>query len=124
VTDDQERLVAEALRAHAARTPLPEPEQVDATADPVSSGGHGPPAGGAPPRPDRPPDPLTVQTPGYPVIHPAALPTIPPSAPLTASPDRTGRLEPAGGVSVGWVVLLALLLGLASGAVVGLLTLL
>ncbi len=37
---------------------------------------------------------------------------------------QTTRLEPDRGVAAGWVILLALLLGLAAGAVVGLLTLL
>jgi hypothetical protein len=139
VSDDQERLVAEALRAHAARTPLPEPQQVDSTADqtgsqtgtpagtrsatPTSSvtgvpngpapGGYGPPTGGvAPPRPDRIAEPPTAYAPGYPPIHPAPFPAL------------DVRAGPAGGVAVGWVLLLAVLLGLASGAVVGMLTLL
>jgi hypothetical protein len=98
VNDDPERLVAEALRAHAARTPLPEPQQVDMTGPALGfgllSGSEAAP----------PADPPTVR-----------------SAPV---PDRTSRLDPPGPVAVGWVVLLAVLLGLASGAVVGLLTLL
>ncbi len=101
MTDDPERLVAEALRAHAARTPLPEPEHVDPTG-PVL-GGYGLLAGEdvAPPAADPP----TVRT-----MRP---------------PERTSRLdEPDRAVAVGWVILLAVLLGLAAGAVVGLLTLL
>lgn len=115
--------MAEALRAHAARTPLPEPEQVDATADPTGAppGGYGPLAGGATPSVGAsvPADPPTARTPSYPLIHPAALPI---AALPIAPPDQTDRLEPASRVAVGWVVLLAVLLGLASGAVVGLLT--
>ncbi|MGH3759556.1 hypothetical protein [Actinophytocola sp.] len=100
MTDDPERLVAEALRAHAARTPLPEPQHVDSTGPAL--GGYGLLSGGGVPLPEA--DPPTVRTP---------VPAV-----------GTTRLEPQGGVAVGWIILLALLLGLAAGAVVGLLTLL
>ena len=98
VTDDPERLVAEALRAHAARTPLPEPS--DQTSPVLGSYGLLSGSGVSLP----PADPPTVR--GMPVA------------------DATTRLEVHRGVAVGWVILLALLLGLAAGAVVGLLTLL
>jgi hypothetical protein len=97
VTDDPERLVAEALRAHAARTPLP--ERTDHTS-PVL--GFGLLSGNGVSLPDT--DEPTVR------------------APMVAA--GTARLEPARGVAAGWVILLALLLGLAAGAVVGLVTLL
>ena len=105
MTDDPERLVAEALRAHAARTPLPKPEQADRTGSSPSFVGYGLLSGSemaalSEPEEEHP----TVQVP----------------RPL----DGTSRLEAEPRVAVGWVVLLALLLGLAAGAVVGLLTLL
>jgi hypothetical protein len=100
VTDDPERMVAEALRAHAARTPLPEREQTGSTG--AVLGGYGLLSGSG-------------------VTMPAAEePTILVSLPA----DHTARLEPDGQVAVGWVIMLAVLLGLATGAVVGLLTLL
>jgi len=92
--------VAEALRAHAARTPLPEREHTESTG--AILGGYGLLSGSS-------------------VAMPAAdPPTI--RVPLPA--DHTTRIEPAGQVAVGWVIMLAVLLGLATGAVVGLLTLL
>jgi hypothetical protein len=99
VTDDPERLVAEALRAHAARTPLPSREQTGGTGQVL--GGYGLLSGSRLPPP--------------PVEHPTVR--------VPRLPDRTSRLEPESRVAVGWVVLLALLLGLAAGTVVGLLTL-
>jgi len=99
VTDDPERMVAEALRAHAARTPLPEREQTGSTG--AVLGGYGLLSGSE-------------------VSIPADPPTI--RVPLPA--DHTTRLGPEPQVAAGWVVLLAVLLGLATGAVVGLLTLL
>jgi hypothetical protein len=100
VTDDPERLVAEALRAHAARTPLPEREQTGSTGPVVGA--------------------------GYNLLSGsdmAPLAEDPPTIRVPRPPDRTSRLEPESRVAVGWVVLLALLLGLAAGTVVGLLTL-
>ena len=104
MTDDPERLVAEALRAHAARTPLPEREQSDATGS--LFGSYGLLSGGDASLPA--------------VDEPTDEPTI--IAPVPA--DHTARIEPESRVAAGWVLLLALLLGLAAGAVVGLLTLL
>jgi hypothetical protein len=104
VTDDPERLVAEALRAHAARTPLPEREQSDATGS--LFGSYGLLSGGD-------------------ASLPASLPAV--DEPTIVAPvpaDHTTRFEPESRVAVGWVILLAVLLGLAAGAVVGLLTLL
>ncbi|MCT2586022.1 hypothetical protein [Actinophytocola gossypii] len=109
MTDDPERLVADALRAHAARTPLPAPgternPEPDPEPDPGTSpvlGSYGLLSGSGVTLP-RQPDPT--------LRHPVAE-------------VATRRVEP-GGVGVGWVLLLALLLGLAAGAVVGLLTLL
>ncbi|HEV7647756.1 MAG TPA: hypothetical protein VGP26_06330 [Actinophytocola sp.] len=109
MTDDPERMVAEALRAHAARTPLPEPEQADATRHTdetgTAHGGYGLLSGSEMAR-------LAPATGDHPTVQ------------VPRPPDRTSRLEPEPRVAVGWVVLLALLLGLAAGAVVGLLTLL
>jgi hypothetical protein len=98
VTDDPERMVADALRAHAARTPLPAP------ADPTnpSFGGYRLLSGSG--------------------MAPLAEPTL--RVPVLVPPDHTTRIEAKRQVAVGWIILLAVLLGLASGAVVGLLTLL
>jgi len=102
VTDDPERLVADALRAHAARTPLPAPAaEPDEGPSPVL-GSYGLLSGSGVTLP-REPDP-TLR---HPVVD-----------------EDTRRVEAEGSIAVGWVVLLALLLGLAAGAVVGLLTLL
>jgi hypothetical protein len=117
VTDDPERLVAEALRAHAARTPLPEPETTaDTTADTTGHktggtkdtgavfGGYGLLSGTDVALPNPQPEPDTTDDP--------------------PAPEETSRIEPDGRIAVGWIILLALLLGLAAGAVVGLVTLL
>lgn len=103
MNDDPERLVSEALRAHAARTPLPEPQRVDFTNQNVNPnvGGYGLLAGG--------PAPQSVDPPTLRAFAPRAA---------------TSRIEPRRSVAAGWILLLAVLLGLASGAVVGLLTLL
>jgi hypothetical protein len=81
---DQERLLAEALRAQAARTPLSE----SATA-PVA---------------------------GFGLLSGSDLPLM---APLEA----TTRLEPVVRTKIWWVLVIAVLLGLAAGSLVGLLTL-
>jgi hypothetical protein len=105
VTDDPERLVSEALRAHAARTPLPEPQQQPQQqtdqASPVL-GSYGLLSGSG----------VSLPAADHPTIR----------APLPA--HATSRLEADRGVGAGWVLLLAVVLGLAAGAVVGLLTLL
>jgi hypothetical protein len=94
VADDQERLIAEALRAQASHTPMP-------------------PAGRA--------------SEGYGLLSGTDLPLGPPARPgATASMPSDEIPEPPAhrGVSVLAVLLLAVALGLAAGAVVGLLTLL
>jgi len=113
VSDDPERLVAEALREHAARTPLPAPEPATEQAsrqEPEQTGEAG-----------------TVLGAGYGLFSGSEMVPPPveyPTIQVPRPPERTSRLEPESRVAVGWVVLLALLLGLAAGAVVGLLTLL
>ena len=102
MTDDPERLVAEALRAHAARTPLP----------------------GTAPAPDEGTGPVLG---GYGLLSGSGV-TMPPRRPEPTVRDtttgvETSRIEPAPGIAFGWIFLLALLLGLAAGAVVGLVTL-
>ncbi|MBC6446764.1 hypothetical protein [Actinokineospora xionganensis] len=84
MTDDPERLLAEALRAQAARTPLSE-----SATSPVAQFG---------------------------LLSGSDLP-------LIAQPEPTTRLEPDTRPRVGWVLLIAVLLGLAAGSLVGLLTL-
>jgi hypothetical protein len=106
-TEDPERLVAEALRAQASRTPLPDPEATQVNAAPglgLAGSGYGLLSGefastlSAPPQPD-PPQP--------------------------GAAAATSRLEPERPrVSAAAILLLALVLGLAAGAVAGLLTLL
>lgn len=94
--EDPERLLAEALRAQATRAPLPAEETTDTT--PVL-GGYGLLSGS------------DVR------LAPREEPTV------RRLPDETARLEEPPQVHAGLIMLLALLLGLAAGAVVGLLTL-
>jgi hypothetical protein len=103
VTDDPERLVAEALRAHAARTPLPAPAAEPAEGASPVLGSYGLLSGSG-------------------VELPSAG-----EQPAGHEPDpaeQTAHIEPDVPVALGWVILLSLLLGLAAGAVVGLVTLL
>jgi hypothetical protein len=105
VADDPERLIAEALRAQAARTPLPEGEATQTNAAPG----------------------LGLAGSGYGLLSGTGL--VPP-APIPAETERVGggqatrRLEPDRGVPLPAILLLAAVLGLAAGAVAGLLTLL
>ncbi|HET9140952.1 hypothetical protein [Actinophytocola sp.] len=93
MADDQEQLIAEALRAQAAHTPLP-------------------PAGRA--------------SEGYGLLSGTDLPLGPPAQPATTvrMPSDEIPEPPATRVPVLAILLLAAALGLAAGAVVGLLTLL
>jgi len=97
VVDDAERLIAEALRAQAARTPLPSAEPTEINAAPG----------------------LGLAGSGYGLLSGSDLPP----APRRAEPTYRIAEEP-GQVSAVLILALALLLGLASGAVVGLMTLL
>lgn len=101
VTDDPERLVAEALRAHAARTPLPATEPAQDTGPLL--GGYGLLSGSGVDMPPRRPEPTVREA---------------------SAPEETNRIEPEPRVAAGWILVLAVLLGLAAGAVVGLVTLL
>ncbi|PXY34609.1 hypothetical protein DI005_31320 [Prauserella sp. PE36] len=107
MTDDPERLLAEALRAQARNAP---------------------PAGPSSPRREPPP---VVETPGgYGLLsgagegslerERAALDALAQPDPVPAQP-KARQPEP---LSLYWILLLTLLLGLASGCVIGLLTLL
>lgn len=102
---EQERLLAEALRAQAVRAPLPDPatrRPDDDIGDQVLKLFSGPDAllsGRAPDTVGLPPGPPPYAEPG-------------PEHPLPAQ------------LSAGWIVLLAILLGLAAGAVVGLVSIL
>lgn len=104
--EDPEQLIAQALRAHVARTPLPAPTD-DRTA--AGLGSYGLLSGSEMASPLPAPDPETVER-----------------APETATDASvlTSRLPPAPKVPAALILLLAVLLGLAAGAVVGLLTLL
>lgn len=105
--EDAERVIAEALRAQAARTPLPSAESTQVNAAPG----------------------LGLAGSGYGLLSGSdlalSLPTTP-AAPVEAATTaaETRRLERERRVSVGAIVLIAIVLGLASGAVIGLVTLL
>ena len=102
--EDPERVIAEALRAQAARTPLPSAESTQVNAAPgfgLAGSGYGLLSGSD----------LAL-----------SLPTSPIESPTAATETR--RIEPERRVSVGAILLLAIVLGLAGGAVVGLVTLL
>jgi hypothetical protein len=102
--EDQERVIAEALRAQAARTPLPSSEATQINAAPG----------------------LGLAGSGYGLLSGNDLGlTLPPSAPSSSTlASETNRLQPARRIPGGAILLLALVLGLAAGAVVGLVTLL
>lgn len=107
VNDDPERLVAEALRAQAARTPLP-----------ATDLGPVPPPGG----------PSHGSGDGRGQISGNELDRIDHSADLDATTSQLGEADAGEGVvsstNLGLIALFAVLLGLAAGAVVGLVTLL
>jgi hypothetical protein len=107
---DQERLIAEALRAQAARTPLPSSAAASSSEATQINAAPG----------------LGLAGSGYGLLsgNDPAL-TLPPSAPSSGTlASETTRVQPARRVP-GWaILLLALVLGLAAGAVVGLVTLL
>jgi hypothetical protein len=103
--EDPEQLIAQALRAHVARTPMPMPTD-DRTV--AGLGNYGLLSGSEVASPLPAPDPETVQR-----------------DPDTATDASvlTSRLPTPPKVPAALVLLLAVLLGLAAGAVVGLLTL-
>ena len=102
MSTDPERLLAEALRAQAAQTPVPSGEPTRFTAAPG----------------------LGLAGSGYGLLSGADLPPRPvPTARLDEAPE-TVRAEPARRTPLFAILVLALVLGLAAGAVVGLLTLL
>lgn len=145
---DPEQLLAQALRAQAVRAPhTPPPSAPSEAAGSAGSAGSGSQPAVRPPTPDQQqPDPTTVESPvpQYGLLsgigaasleaENAALgPAEPAMEP--ASPTATGRNEQAGQptthraaasnrLPVHWILLLAVLLGLATGAVIGLITLL
>ncbi len=108
--EDPEQLIAQALRAHVARTPMPAPTDDRTTAHQSGQqlGGFGLLSGSDVASPLPTPDPETVG-----------------SGPATATDASvlTSRLATEPRVPAALVLLLAVLLGLAAGAVVGLLTL-
>lgn len=115
MTDDPERLLSEALRAQARNAP---PQQPAPPSEPLpvveTPGGYGLLSGAGEGSLER---------------ERAALDALPPAAPApaqTAPPTRTQQApaESARPLAARWVLLLAAVLGLAAGAVVGLLTLL
>jgi hypothetical protein len=101
--DDAERLIAEALRAQAARTPLPSAETTQRNAAPG----------------------LGLAGSGYGLLSGSDLPLARPvETARVGGGTTTRRIEPPPRASAAAILLLALMLGLAAGAVVGLLTLL
>jgi hypothetical protein len=108
VTDDPERLLAEALRAQAVRTPLPQAAEVthNTSTPPGGYSGYGLLSGSD--------------------VGPAlTAPPVHQEFTVTAGTVRsTSRIEPRRRVPVPVILLLAVVLGLAAGAVAGLLTLL
>jgi hypothetical protein len=102
--DDPERVIAEALRAQAARTPLPTAEATTVHTGPE----------------------LGLAGSGYGLLSGndlgLTLPPQPRESSTLASP--TNKLAQARRVPVAAILLLAIALGLAAGAVVGLVTLL
>jgi len=102
--EDPERVIAEALRAQAARTPLPSAESTQVNAAPG----------------------LGLAGSGYGLLSGSDLPLSLPTARVESATEAssTRRLEAAERrVSVPAILLLAIVLGLAAGAVVGLVTL-
>jgi hypothetical protein len=97
VSEDPERLLAEALRLQAARTPI------DAPATSPRFGGYGLLSGSE--------HGLTLPVPAEPTVA-----TTPPA-------EQTRPIEPTRRLAAGRILLLAVLLGLATGAIVGLVTL-
>jgi hypothetical protein len=100
-TDDPERLIAEALRAQAAQTPMPSAESTQINAAPG----------------------LGLAGSGYGLLSGTDLPRRPASTARLAD-GQTGRIDVPRRAPVAAILLLAVVLGLAAGAVVGLLTLL
>lgn len=97
MSEDPERLLAEALRLQAARTPI------DASTTSPRFGGYGLLSGSE--------HGLTLPVPAEPTVG------IQPRA------EQIRPIDPVRRLAVGWILLLAVLLGLATGAVVGLVTL-
>lgn len=110
--DDQERRLAEALRAQAARAPLPAEQTTRIE------------------RPAEGPQDLSLTGGGYGLLSGSdvglPLPVrsgYPPAGAGEHVADVTERIDSGDRTAAGWILLLAVLLGLAAGAVVGLLTL-
>jgi len=116
--EDPERVIAEALRAQAARTPLPSASDTASTSS-ASASAEATQVNAAPG--------LGLAGTGYGLLSGSdlalSLPTVPGEAGTVATATR--QLEPPERrVSVPAILLLAIMLGLAAGAVVGLVTLL
>ncbi|MEU6645967.1 hypothetical protein ABZ863_25930 [Saccharomonospora sp. NPDC046836] len=110
MSDDPERLLAEALRAQARNAPPAQPSAPRREPQPVveTPGGYGLLSGAGEGSLER---------------ERAALDALTPTQPAVTPPARQPQ-PPPGPVPVRWILLLTVLLGLATGAVIGLLTLL
>ncbi|OLR90927.1 hypothetical protein [Actinokineospora bangkokensis] len=104
---DPERLLAEALRAQAARTPV----------------GHGDGTAGTPGEPVAGSGGTTGPVAGYGLLSGSDLPLALGTGAVDRRPERTARLREPEAPRAWWVLGLAVMLGVAAGAVVGLLTL-
>jgi hypothetical protein len=104
---DPERLLSEALRAQAVRAPLADPARQAHEADSVLRLFSGT---------DAQPDLLSGRASDTSALDPRSTPAGPPYTPRIAQAPTP--------LSAWWIVLLAVLLGLAAGAVVGLVSLL
>lgn len=109
--DDPERVIAEALRAQAARTPLPPSSSPSPSAEATQ-------VNAAPG--------MGLAGSGYGLLSGSDLALSLPTMPVESATEAVGtrRIERERRVSAGAVLLLAVVLGLAAGAVVGLVTLL
>jgi hypothetical protein len=117
--EDPERVIAEALRAQAARTPLPSAAPADAATASSAASAEATQMNAAPG--------FGLAGTGYGLLSGSdlalSLPTMPGESGTVAAATR--QLEPPERrVSVPAILLLAIVLGLAAGAVVGLVTLL
>jgi general stress protein YciG len=126
--DDPEKLLAEALRAQAARTVLPEKTEEPPAAKPDEPDEPDEPI--APAEAEEPTEEHSAQVGGYGLFsggqhlgytQPEDTEQVDSAG---ARAGQTTKLRQHGRVGIGVILLLALVLGLAAGAVVGLVTLL
>jgi len=111
VADDPERLIAEALRAQAARTPVPAASSASAASSAEATQVNAAPG-------------LGLAGSGYGLLSGRDLVPTTPAETARVGAGATSRIERPRRFPVVAVLVLAVVLGLAAGTVVGLLTLL